>query len=459
MKMTSQRISRLRNKIIDSRTRLMEENPFFSLLLMHLRFYATNEISTASTDGENIFFSPSYIDKLYGYEVDYLLCHLIMHIVFDDISRESDLEGNTYHHACDIVNNDVLSRCGYAKKRYPHLGEIQRKIPFERYTDEIDANMVYTSLMYKMEWFPENVIKRLMIDTDTFWNKEYFDYEEMILISEPDKDYLGYGEKCSYREVKEDNDAEWEPDDKEGNDDGEGKKKVVKNGKGKLSGVVQSVLKLMKDEIGAGKLAGTESLLSSREMIKVKKPKTDWRTLLDSFIQEEVCDYSFSPPDRRYTDSPFFLPDFNDTDVSAKDILFMVDSSGSMSTRDISVAFEEIKNAVEQFNGKLNGWIGFFDADVVPPRPFSSVEDINKIFPSGGGGTDFDIIFDYINTEMTDEPPSSIVIMTDGYASFPENEVAKGIPVLWLINNTEITPPWGKCIRFDGEKENNEYEW
>lgn len=307
MKMTNQRISRLRNKIIDSRTRLMEENPFFSLLLMHLKFYATNEINTASTDGENIFFSPGYIDKLYGYEVDYLLCHLIMHIVFDDISRENDLEGNTYHHACDIVNNDVLSRCGYAKKRYPHLGEIQRKIPFERCTDEIDANMVYASLMYKMEWFPENVIRRLMIDTDAFWNKEYFDYEEMILISEPDKDYLGYGEKCSYREVKEDNDVEGNLDDKEGNDGGEGKKKVIKKGKGKLSGVVQSVLKLMQDEIGAGKLAGTESLLSARELIKVKKPKTDWRTLLDSFIQEEVCDYSFSPPDRRYTDSPFFF--------------------------------------------------------------------------------------------------------------------------------------------------------
>ena len=32
---------------------------------------------------------------------------------------------------------------------------------------------------------------------------------------------------------------------------------------------------------------------------------------MNDFIQEEVVDYSFTPPDRRFDDSPFFLPDFN----------------------------------------------------------------------------------------------------------------------------------------------------
>lgn len=127
----------------------------------------------------------------------------------------------------------------------------------------------------------------------------------------------------------------------------------------------------------------------------------------------------------------------------------MIDSSGSVSVRNISAAFEEIKSAVEQFNGKLKGWISFFDIEVAPPREFSSVEDIEKILPLGGGGTDFGIIFDYINNEMYDELPSSIVILTDGYAMFPNSDAANGIPVLWLINNTNVTPPWGKYARFD----------
>ena len=45
---------------------------------------------------------------------------------------------------------------------------------------------------------------------------------------------------------------------------------------------------------------------------------TDWRKLLNSFIQEEVFDYSFTPPDRRNCDSEFFLPDFNEKDLKGE---------------------------------------------------------------------------------------------------------------------------------------------
>ena len=33
------------------------------------------------------------------------------------------------------------------------------------------------------------------------------------------------------------------------------------------------------------------------------------------------------------------------------------------------------------------------------------------------------------------------------YAPFPQEHLAKGIPVLWLINNDSVTPPWGKVAR------------
>lgn len=39
------------------------------------------------------------------------------------------------------------------------------------------------------------------------------------------------------------------------------------------------------------------------------------------------------------------------------------------------------------------------------------------------------------------------VIVTDGDAYFPDESAAMGIPVLWMINNYEITPPWGKTVR------------
>lgn len=48
---------------------------------------------------------------------------------------------------------------------------------------------------------------------------------------------------------------------------------------------------------------------------------------------------------------------------------------------------------------------------------------------------------------MQDKLPTSIIILTDGYAPFPEEELAGGIPVLWLLNNEEVDPPWGKIAR------------
>ena len=41
----------------------------------------------------------------------------------------------------------------------------------------------------------------------------------------------------------------------------------------------------------------------------------------------------------------------------------------------------------------------------------------------------------------------SIIILTDGYAPFPKEHLAMGIPVLWLLNNEEVKPPWGKVAR------------
>ena len=46
------------------------------------------------------------------------------------------------------------------------------------------------------------------------------------------------------------------------------------------------------------------------------------------------------------------------------------------------------------------------------------------------------------------EVPRAMIIMTDGYAPFPPEQEAMGIPVLWLIFGTDVRPPWGKFCRY-----------
>lgn len=125
-------------------------------------------------------------------------------------------------------------------------------------------------------------------------------------------------------------------------------------------------------------------------------------------------------------------------------ILFMIDTSGSMSDDMITAAYTEVKGAIDQFDGKLKGWLGFFDAAIIEPQPFKDEEEFRIIKPAGGGGTDFQIIFEYVMKHMEDKLPASIIILTDGYAPFPQEKLAGGIPILWLLNNEEANLPWRK---------------
>ena len=169
--------------------------------------------------------------------------------------------------------------------------------------------------------------------------------------------------------------------------------------------------------------------------------------LLIRNVNEIIVDYSFCPPDRRFQDLDFILPSFSEKDEEVKNILFMVDVSGSMQIKEIVECFSEIQAAIIQFNGKIEGYIGFFDYDVKTVVKFDGETDVRKIKPYGRGGTNFHSIFEYVKEKMIDNLPVSIIVLTDGYATFPEQSDSLGIPVLWVINNEEVTPPWGKVTR------------
>ena len=171
-------------------------------------------------------------------------------------------------------------------------------------------------------------------------------------------------------------------------------------------------------------------------------PRLDWRALLNAFIQEEICDYSFSPPDRRLQDCEFFLPDFNEARMAPLEVLFAVDTSGSVEDKVLSAVYGELCHAIEQFDGKLRGTLVFFDTRVYPPIPFVSRDDLLQVLPQGGGGTDLSCIFTYMAKSAMQ--PNSLVIFTDGQGTFPEESAAMNVPVLWLLSRSDVHVPWGK---------------
>ncbi len=407
-------------RLIKARMRLLMSHGFYGLLLMHMGYSISEDVKTARTDGEKIIFSPSFLESLSDKELDYVLLHEILHIVFEHYRKRSDFDAEAFDRAADIVvNSQILfeNRFDLSSITIAGRGAGAHLAPNGKEGYKYTVEEIYEMIYETTEKMPKEMRKELASSAAGSSGSD-------------DKDGKG---KSSW----DDHDA-WGED--ENRDD-----ELTGTWDKRIEDAARSVMN------GSGSLkAGSVPSHIARKLRELANPQTDWRTILSEFVQEEVTDFTFTPPDRRFDDSPFFLPDYNEKEDSVKDILFMIDTSGSMNDEMISAVFSEVKGALTQFNGRLKGLLGFFDADVKMPVEFESVEDLLAIKPIGGGGTNFFNIFEFVQKRMKDNLPQSIVILTDGYAEFPEEESALGIPVLWLICNDVVTPPWGRLARIKG---------
>ena len=87
----------------------------FGLPLKDMTFVATKEVWRISTNGEYIFFEPDWLTKLLPAEIDFILCHQLMHIALGHINRPAYYKGDRYHLAAVSV---VTGNGTYITKKY-----------------------------------------------------------------------------------------------------------------------------------------------------------------------------------------------------------------------------------------------------------------------------------------------------------------------------------------------------
>lgn len=404
MELSSNKIKEYTKRLMLSKMRILCNNGFYGLLLMHMKYGLDAECGTAYTDGKVIRFDPKFLDELNDDELDFIMMHEILHVALKHCFRGRELEKELYNIACDIVVNSNILLSNNMDTRTITLrsdGEAMHLAPNGKEGYEYTAEEVYNMLQKnlgmnnaKLQSNGKTKNTTNIIDNHTKWQQiEKNEELEELWISRLDE--------------------------------------------------VSKTIEIRDSIINRE----TMPAFAQRRLKELKNAQTDWREILIDFLHEEVVDYSFMPPDRRFDDCPFFLPDFNDKDIKPENILSMIDTSASMKDDMVTAAYSEVKGAIEQFNGKLIGMLGFFDAVVIEPVPFENEEEFEMIKAIGGGGTNFQIIFNYVKEYMTDNLPVSIIILTDGYAPFPKESEAMGIPVIWLLNNEKVNPSWGKVAR------------
>ena len=434
MALSESKIKGCIKRLLLSRMRILYNHGFYGLLLMHMIYAVSEEIETACTDGVRITFGIDFLDSLSDSELDFVMMHEILHVVLQHCFRGDVEDPEAYNIAADIVvNSNIMLENGMKASSITlsKYGIAMHVAPDGKEGHEYTAEQVYAMLPKNLNKKGNNKSPGSAVGRAKKENKKCNNKGPGSAVGRAKKEIS----KEQHQPVRVwDDHSRW--------------------GKYEEDDTLRDVwVKRFEDAAEAIKIRdpsnarGLLPAFAERILKELKKTQTDWRTILNDFIQEEVVDYSFSPPDRRFDDSPFFLPDFNGKEDMVEDILFMIDTSGSMSDDMIAAAYSEVKGAIDQFNGKLKGWLGFFDAAIIKPQPFSDENEFKIIKPAGGGGTDFQIIFEYVFHHMSDKLPASIIILSDGDAPFPLEKLAGGIPVLWLLNNEEVNPPWGKVAR------------
>lgn len=392
-------------RLIRSRVQMLVSFPFFGQLALYLKLTERKNIPTAATDGKHYFFNPDFIDKQSDKELNFLTTHEVLHPALGHLWRRGNRDHVIWNHAADYVINAMIKEC--------------------------DPNEESFKLIKGCLYNPK---------FDGMSSEQIYD----ILINDPD--YVkkahaqamggsgGVGEGGTL-----DDHGVWSEanSNSSGNDgkDGEGGYQDTNNEEDWQGRVVAAA------QVAAGKGKGKVPSLIQRMIGKLTKPQKNWKELLAEFIQQEISDYGFNPPDRRFSWGDIILPDFSEPEDTIKWLVFAIDTSGSIQEAQFIAFISEVVGCLNQFGGKVKGKLIYCDA-AIPEGGIYELEDAAHSLPRGGGGTDFRPVFDWIEENMED--CSGLVYLTDGYGTFPQKEPY--YPVLWTLIN-EYNVPWGRSTR------------
>jgi predicted metal-dependent peptidase len=182
----------------------------------------------------------------------------------------------------------------------------------------------------------------------------------------------------------------------------------------------------------------------------VTSPVMPWRELIQTNLTSAIkTDFSFIRPSRRGWHMDAIMPAM--TPGEEIDVDVFIDLSGSISTEQGKAFISEVAGMMSAFDGyRIN--IACFDTEVYNPQTFTSenLDGVEGYELMGGGGTDFDCIFDFLKKEG--RVPNRLIVFTDGYP-FGSWGDSNYCDTTWIIHgDPDPNPPFGTFALYDDHK-------
>lgn len=197
-----------------------------------------------------------------------------------------------------------------------------------------------------------------------------------------------------------------------------------------------AVIEKMKKQIGDAP-AGIERFIK-----RLQKTSVPWIRILLAFLSNIVSgaeEYRWERPNHRHPlADQIVMPGL--IEVEQDDIVFVVDTSGSMSDNQLSQIAAELGKVAQIIPEVV---VITTDAEIQERIKAHGLVDLfKKLKFKGGGGTDFCPVFEKI------KKCQCMIFFTDGFATYPKKPPQ--YPVLWVLTKENSQPPFGKvCYVLD----------
>ena len=385
-------------KLVTARVGLLLRHPFFGNLATRLKLIdATDWCATLATDGRNFYYSNDFVNRLTPKQAEFGFAHEVLHNVFDHMGRREGRNPMLSNIAADYAANQIL--------KDERIGEVPSWIQI--FQDDKFRGWSYEQIYSYLEE------KSCKIDIATL------------------------GEL-----LDEHLDGEGDGDSEGDEQNGKGRPKLTPEERKAIRDEIKEAMVAAAQSAGAGKVpAGVARLIK-----EFTEPKMDWRQMLRMNIQSLIkSNFSFARPNRKSQHSGAILPGMMNEETI--DICVSIDMSGSISDAMAKDFLSEIKGIMDEYKDfSIKLWC--FDTDVYNYAEFTgdTADDILDYKPAGGGGTDFEANWTFMEREGI--IPKKFIMFTDGYpcSSWGDEDYCD---TLFIVHGNEsIIAPFGQTAHY-----------
>ena len=394
----------VREKLITARVGLLLKASFFGNLATRLKLINADEwCPTAATDGRNFYYNSRFIQMLRPKEIEFLFGHEVLHCVYDHFGRRGERQPKVWNIANDFCVNADLKK--------HNVGEFITSVPclYDEIYKDMSSEAIYDELMKNA--------KKINLD----------DLLSKLLDEHMDGEGGGDGEEVD--------------------GSGKGRPQLSEEEKQQIRDEIkEAVLAAASTVDGAGNLpAGVKRLIED-----LTEPKMNWRELLRMNLESTIkTDYTWMRTGRKGWHMDAIMPGRKNDEMI--DIAIAIDASGSIDETMLREFLSEIQSIMDSFPSyKIH--VVTFDTNCYNPQVYDS-ENLDSICDyeiSGGGGTEFDCVYEYFKQEEI--VPRRLIMFTDGYpcGSWGDEEYCDATFI--LHGTTSIKPPFGTYAYYDEEK-------